>query len=375
MKRIFLFILLLTGTGMLFAADYSNIDRHAATVPPNLRTANDIARYLTKNLTTPTDKARAIYYWISHAIVYDVTKMYSTETYTDPQELVDKALKTRRGVCSNYAALFQACCKSVGVQSYIIEGYTRQNDKVVGIAHAWNAVKINGVFYNIDATWASGFLKGNKYYQQFRDNYFMIPPAEFIKTHMPFDPIWQFLNNPVSHKEFEAGNFSNLKKESNYDYSDSIKVQSALSTWDKQARETQRIIASGLTNAMIRNKVMQNQQGIASDVFNKAADSFNKAVEKYNFYIQCKNKQFDNMSMKDDKILELLSSTRQLVESAGQTLAHIKSDNFDLNRSIDSMEKSIAGMKKNLDTEDAFAGKYVKTLKPLRLFLFYKKNE
>jgi len=126
---------------------------------------------------------------------------------------------------------------------------------------------------------------------------------------------------------------------------------------------------------MIRNKVMQNQQGIASDLFNKAADSYNKAVEKYNFYIQCKNKQFDNMSMKDDKILALLSSTRQLVESAGQTLAHIKSDNFDLNRSIDSMEKSIAGMKKNLDTEDAFVGKYVKTLKPVRLFLFYKKNE
>ena len=375
MKRIFLFILFLISTDMLFAADYSSIDQHAATVPPNLRTANEIARYLTKNLTTPTDKARAIYYWISHAIVYDVAKMYSTETYTDPQELVDKALKTRRGVCANYAALFQACCKSVGVQSYIIEGYTRQNDKVVGIAHAWNAVKINGVFYNIDATWASGFLQGTKYNQKFRDNYFMIPPAEFIKTHMPFDPIWQFLNNPVSHKEFEAGNFSNLKKESNYDYSDSIKVQSTLSPGDKLTRETQRIIASGVTNSMIRYKVEQNQQGIASDVFNKAADSYNKAVEKYNFYIQCKNRQFDNLSMKDGKILELLSSTRQLVESAGQTLTRIKSDNFDLNRSIDSLEKSIAGMKKNLDVEEAFVGKYIKTLKPLRLFLFYKKNE
>ena len=375
MKRIFLFILLLISTGMLFATDYSSIDRHAATVPPNLRTANDIARYLTKNLTTPTDKARAIYYWISHAIVYDVAKMYTTETYTDPQELVDKVLKTRRGVCANYAALFNACCKSVGVQSYIIEGYTRQNDKVVGIAHAWNAIKIDGMYYNIDATWASGYIQGTKYNQKFRDNYFMISPSEFIKTHMPFDPIWQFLNNPVSHKEFDAGNFSGLKKESNYNYTDSIKVHLGLNPWDKLPRENKRIAAAGLTNAMIKNKIAQNQQGITSDIFNKAADYFNKAVENYNFYIQCKNRQFDNLSMKDDKILELLSTTRQSIELADQTLSRINPYDSELKRTTESLKKSIVAMKRNLDSEDAFVGKYVKTLKPLRMFLFYKKNE
>jgi hypothetical protein len=375
MKRIILFILLLAGTCNMFAADYATIDKHAAIVPANLKTANDIARYLTKNLTSPTEKVRAIYYWISHAIVYDVSKMYSSDTYTDPQELVDKVLKTRRGVCANYAALFNACCREVGVQSYIIEGYTRQNDKVVGIAHAWNAVRINGAFYDIDATWASGYLKGSTYTQQFRDNYFLIPPAEFIKTHMPFDPIWQFLNNPVTHKEFEAGDFSRLKKESGYNYTDSIKVHSGLDAWDKLPRENKRIAAAGLTNDMIKNKIAQNQLGISSDIFNKAADYYNKAVEKYNYYIQCKNSQYEKMSMKDDKILELLSTTRQSVEMAEQTLSRLNPYEFELKRSADSLKKSIAAMKRNLDAEDTFVGKYVKTVKPLRMFLFYKKNE
>ena len=375
MKRIILFTFLLIITGSMNAADYSTIDKHAATVPPTLKTANDIARYLTTNLTSPTDKVRAIYYWISHAIVYDVAKMYSSDTYTDPQELVDKVLKTRRGVCANYAALFNACCKEVGVQSYIIEGYTRQNDKVVGIAHAWNAVRINGTFYDIDATWASGYLKGSTYTQQFRDNYFMIPPAEFIKTHMPFDPIWQFLNNPVTHKEFEVGDFSRLKKESNYKYADSIKVHSGLNAWDKLPRENNRIAAAGLTNEMIKNKIAQNQLGISSDIFNKAADYFNKAVEKFNYYIKCKNSQFENLSMKDDKILELLSATRQSLEMAEQTLSRINPNDYELKKSTESLKKSIVSMKKNLEAEDAFVGKYVKTVKPLRLFLFYKKNE
>ena len=374
MKRTILIILLFFTIGLVSGTDYTKIDQHAATVPQNLRTANDIARYLTKNLTSPTDKVRAIYYWISHAIVYDVAKMNSTDLYTDPQQLVDKVLKTRKGVCSYYAALFNACCKSVGVQSYIIDGYTRQGGKVVGLAHAWNAVNINGRFYFIDATWAAGFFSRNQYTQQFRDNYFLITPDEFIKTHMPFDPIWQFSNNPLTHKEFDAGDFSNLKKESNYNYSDSIKVQAGLSLFDKLVRENKRITASGLTNGLIRNKISQNQQGIDSEAYNKAADSFNKGVEHYNYYIQSKNKQFENFSMKDEKILELLSTTRQFIESAEHTLSLLHSDNYDLTRSAASLEISIRVMKKNLDTEDAFVDKYVKTARPLRLLLFYKKN-
>ena len=78
--------------------------------------------------------------------------------------------------------------------------------------------------------------------------------------------------------------------------------------------------------------------------------------------------------MKDEKILELLSTTRQLIESAEHTLSLLHSDNYDLTRSAASLEISIRVMKKNLDTEDAFVDKYVKTARPLRLLLFYKKN-
>ena len=76
--------------------------------------------------------------------------------------------------------------------------------------------------------------------------------------------------------------------------------------------------------------------------------------------------------MTDDEILELLSSTRQLTESAGQTLPIVSSDNNDLNRLIDGLRKSINGMRKKLDTEDAFMSDYIKTLKTSRLRLFYK---
>ena len=372
MKQTIVFILLIFFTGSMSVIDYSKTDKRAESVPQNLKTAGDIARYLTKGLTSPTDKARVIYYWIAHAIRYDVAKMNSNDTYKDPRELVNQVLKTRKGVCAHYATLFQACCQSVGVQSYIIEGYTRQNDKTIFIAHAWNAVKIDSRFYTIDATWAAGFLNGKTYIQKFRDNFFLIDPAEFIKTHMPFDPIWQFLNNPVNPKEFETNDFSGLDKASGFNFSDSIKALSGLSTLDKLIGENVRITTSGPTNALIRNHVRFNQQGITTEKYNKAADTFNKAVEKFNRYIVSKNKQFNNLTMTDDEILELLSSTRQLTESAGQTLPIVSSDNNDLNRLIDGLRKSINGMRKKLDTEDAFMSDYIKTLKTSRLRLFYK---
>jgi len=375
MKRKILITLLIFSTGFIMGADYSKIDKKSGSVPQNLRTVKDITHYLTKSLNSPTDKARAIYYWIAHNISYDVAKMNSNATYTDPQQLIDEVLKTRKGVCANYSALFQACCQSAGVQSYIIDGYTRQYGKIMSLPHAWNAVKMNGRFYDIDATWASGYLNGNKYTRQFTDDFFMISPDEFIKTHMPFDPVWQFSNNPVTHKEFETGDFSSLTKESNFNYSDFIKKQSGLSIIEKLSGENQRIQKYGITNSMIRNKVIQNQQGINTEKFNNAANNFNAGVEMYNKYIRFKNKQFQNLTMKDEEILELLSSTRQFFELAEQTLSDTYPMSNDFNKSIQSMEKSIKGMKNNLDNEDKFISKYIKTSKPLRLLLFYKAKE
>jgi len=126
MKRVILIFILIFSTGIMMGVDYTKIDKRAESVPQNLKTAKDITRYLTKGLNTPTDKVRAIYYWMAHAIRYDIAKMNSNETYTDPQQLVDEVLKTRKGVCANYSALFHACCQSVGIQSYIIEGYASE---------------------------------------------------------------------------------------------------------------------------------------------------------------------------------------------------------------------------------------------------------
>ena len=140
-------------------------------------------------------------------------------------------------------------------------------------------------------------------------------------------------------------------------------------------RENQRILKYGITNSMIRTKVLQNKQEITTEEYNTAVKYFNEGIKKFNDYIRYRNKQFNNLSMKDDEILNFLSSSRQLFESADQILSTLNQDKFDLKNPIQSMEKSIKGMIKNLDEEDAFMNQYVNTPKSNRLTLFFRKKE
>jgi hypothetical protein len=368
---IFSFILLLN-ISVGFCADYTNIDKQSAKVPANLRKADEIAGYLTKNLTSKTDKVRALYYWISHNIWYDLAQMNSNKTFTSSNELVEEVLQKRKGVCQHYAELFHACCASIGIQSYVIKGYTIQNGQIAKLSHAWNTVVIDGKYLELDVTWAAGYVVNGIYKHVFTDEYFLIHPSIFIKTHIPFDPIWQFLDNPITNKEIEKGDFSKLKIKSGYNYTDSIKMLRNLSTTEQLVRENRRISKMGYTNTLIRNHVAQNQEIIASEKYNQAVQSFNKAVESFNFYILAKNKRFDGTKLADDKIREMLAKTRQHLDVATNLLNFLNSDNSEFNRQIRNMQSSISELKKNINDEDEFVNKYFKTAKSFRIALFYK---
>ena len=372
MKQFILSFILLLNISFGFCTDYTSIDKQSAKVPANLHTADEIARYLTKDLTSKTEKVRALYYWISHNIKYDLAQMNSNKTVTSSKELVEDVLQKRQGVCQHYAELFHACCTSIGIQSYVIKGYTIQTGQIARLSHAWNAVKIDGKYLELDVTWASGYVVNGIYKHVFTDEYFLISPSEFIKTHIPFDPIWQFLDNPITNKEIEKGDFSKLKIKSSYNYTDSIKKLNDLSNLEQLVREDRRISKMGITNPLIRNQIVQNQETITSEKYNLAVQSFNKAVESFNFYILSKNKKFDGTKLSDEKIREMLASARQHLEVAENLLSFLNSDNRELNRQTRDMQSSISELKRNIDNEDEFLNKYFKTAKPFRITLFYK---
>ena len=201
------------------ATDYTAIDKRSVSIPDSLKTVQQISTYLTSGLTTEKEKVRAFYIWISHNIDYDFYKITADKKYQTKTELVNDVLDRKQGVCRHFAELFQFFCQQSGIKSYTIAGYARMSTgKISGASHVWNAVRIDSSYYNIDVTWASGHQTNNAYVKEFRDEFFLIEPRQFIKTHLPFDPVWQFLDNPIDIHDFNNENYSKLSTTGNYNY-------------------------------------------------------------------------------------------------------------------------------------------------------------
>ncbi|MDD6155002.1 MAG: transglutaminase-like domain-containing protein [Eubacteriales bacterium] len=105
-----------------------------------------------------TAKVKKIYKYITKNVKYDNNyKKSGSTTYT-----AYGALNKKKAVCNGYATLFYDMCREAGIPSRVIVG------KTSGGLHAWNIVKLDGKWYNCDATWDAGskkfhyFLKCNK---------------------------------------------------------------------------------------------------------------------------------------------------------------------------------------------------------------------
>jgi len=179
----------------------------------DLVSTEKMAQYFVSNFHTQIDRARAIYKWITEEIYYDEKKLLDIENGTyyntgDEKNLdAQQTLKTGKGVCYDYACLFTAIANESGLNSFVVTGYTRSNKAISDtIGHAWSAAEIDSRWYLFDPTWGAGYINNSgKYVHKVNDMFFMAGPEEFIKTHMPLDPLWQFLNYPVTRDEFQKG--------------------------------------------------------------------------------------------------------------------------------------------------------------------------
>ncbi|NGZ77862.1 transglutaminase domain-containing protein [Saccharibacillus alkalitolerans] len=83
-------------------------------------------------------KVKAIHDWIVRNLKYDTTLSKFTAY---------EGLKTGSTVCQGYALLTYDMLKQAGFETNIVEGYVENE------AHAWNMVKLDGKWYQIDTTW------------------------------------------------------------------------------------------------------------------------------------------------------------------------------------------------------------------------------
>ncbi len=187
---------------------YEAIDRHALSAPRQAEwSVQTLARYLVLPARNDVEKARVIFRWIANNITYD-TRSYFTGSIREVEP--DQVLRDRTAVCGGFSGLFKSLGSEAGLEIENISGYAKGFDYRIGkhfrgpANHAWNAVKIDGVWRLMDATWGAGHLdESGRFIREFDEHFFLTPPEQMIYTHLPEDPRWQLLRTPVSQETFE----------------------------------------------------------------------------------------------------------------------------------------------------------------------------
>lgn len=106
------------------------------------------------------DKIKAIYDYMCKNIAYDYDGLAAGTDRTIYSAYA--ALVKKKAVCQGYAILFYRLALEMGLDARVITGTSS------GEGHAWNIVKLENKYYNLDATWDAGrtkydyFLKGSK---------------------------------------------------------------------------------------------------------------------------------------------------------------------------------------------------------------------
>lgn len=90
-------------------------------------------------------------------------------TKSDMGQSAYSALVNGKSVCAGYARAFQYLMQQLDIPCYYCTGYSGED-------HAWNIVKLNGNYYNVDVTWDD--TKPSTY------DYFNKTDIDFAKTHV-----------------------------------------------------------------------------------------------------------------------------------------------------------------------------------------------
>jgi transglutaminase/protease-like cytokinesis protein 3 len=218
-SKLFVTLLVLSlPSTLLFAQQQANeqLFNHALNAPDSVeKSFHSLAEYLKAPAQNDREIAETIFYWVAINIAYFSDPKYEMSY---PDNIEETTLLTKKSGCEGTARLYYKLCTAAGVECVIIfgtaKGYNFESEGSQS-NHGWNAVKLDGKWELVDATWGGGGateVNGKLVHVRELDmRYLFADPNDFIIDHFPEDRQWQLLDDPISKGEF-LGDFYDLKR-------------------------------------------------------------------------------------------------------------------------------------------------------------------
>ena len=328
-----------------------------------------IARYVRSHFDSERNKVRAIYAWVTANIKYDKDSANIINSGINPEARITVALRRRKGVCENFAAIFNDICLKTGLTSFVINGYTKQSGNVDRTGHSWCAVFINKNWYLCDPTWDEGSGMNSKY--------FLVEPTEFIESHMPFDPLWQLLNYPISHEQFYSGNIYKKNDIPYFNFSDSVNTYIQMDSLQKFQSTALRIQKHGIYNSRVKdnyNYIKMNIEMINQDkdveLYNSSVADLNDATTTLNKFIAYRNNQF-TPEKTDAELQSLLDGLDNKLNSSLKKLDEVDKSPATLTLGTEQVRNRLNVLLEKIKEQKKFLNQYLNTDKIERKTLFY----
>lgn len=214
-KTILLFSILFSFT-VLKAQELNPIRVIVAQYPKTFNEAKELADLINNDFKTDTDKAKAIYSWITMNVKYDIKGHYAKKKRkrVKYKDRVDRAQKLRKqrikieykaltqhlALAEGYATLYKTLCDLTGIYGYILKGTGKLRTFDIGkqpriLNHSWNVIQIDKKWFLVDATLGAGTVDyyEKTYQHNFNDQYFFTPPEKFFFNHYPKEEEWTLL--------------------------------------------------------------------------------------------------------------------------------------------------------------------------------------
>jgi hypothetical protein len=350
--------------------EYHDIDRLALNIPDNQTyTTADIANYIKNNFNTDSKKVRAIYAWVTNNIKYSKDSLHLAILSEENEQKINAALKRRKGVCENYATIFNDICKKSGLKSFVIKGYTKQNGFVDKSPHAWCTVLINNRWLLYDPTWDAGFGENGSFISQAKNNYFEVSPVIFIESHIPFDPMFQLLEYPITYNEFYNGNTQINTRKPYFNYADSIAAYEKMNSLSQYTSAALRIEKNGTPGKMVTNRLNQLKMEIEiinqdrdTALYNAAVADYNDALSVFNSFLTYRNNQF-TPAKTDYEIQSIFDDIERRIVASIIKIKEVNQSKATLTLNTSALEKKLNDLATNAKEQQLFLKNYLSTAK------------
>ncbi len=265
----------------LFSQNFFAVDKLALNTPPNKTASIKIlSDYLCAEQPNDAHKARALYAWVTLNIAYVDSsggrELWATPEFTKRQAPT-RVLQNRTAVCQGYANLFCALMGEAGLPCEVVTGLVKNQDgDVEQIGHAWAAARIGKEWQLFDPTW--GVPPTGLERWKVVDNYFMANPLEFVLTHLPDDPVWQLLENPVTERRFiqyseeENWVFLQEEEEEEFKFRDTLELWASMDSLSRKFAAESRVLRFNGSNERVVFGLGQSYWGLFFELLN-ALDS------------------------------------------------------------------------------------------------------